>query len=126
MNDPIKKLREDVFDIIGFAPGEVLLGPETQMFHDHARIVRKVMHRIAAFAEEWEAKEVALGQLSGRWYDPRDLPLSTQHTTILVPRKKPGLREAAAELLAWMDVGYHDKSIGTLRKNLAAALKEDE
>ena len=112
MNDPIKKLREDVFDIIGFAPGEVLLGPETQMFHDHARIVRKVMHRLDAFAEEYEAVEVeeCRWEHGGEPMHIHRFPDSASYgkgfgnpiaTTILVPRKKPGLREAAEAVEQW-------------------------
>ena len=138
--NPIEKLREDVFDIIGFAPGEVLLGPETQMFHDHARIVRKVMHRLDAFASEWEAKEVATwrgpnphrSEVRRYWAEPESACSKVRHeaTTILVPRKKPGLREAAEAVEQWcrytnywrgMPPGLH-----RLCDALAAALKEDE
>ena len=103
--NPIEKLREDVFGIIGFAPGEVLLGPETQMFHDHARIVRKVMHRLDAFASEWPVWPLEEGEVL--W---RGIPCAN-HTTLwaqlpegsiaLVPRKKPGLREAAEAVEQW-------------------------
>uniref|UniRef100_A0A6M3IVB4 Uncharacterized protein n=1 Tax=viral metagenome TaxID=1070528 RepID=A0A6M3IVB4_9ZZZZ len=58
--------------------------------------------------------------------DRKRKPTYRRTTYAIVPRKKPGLREAAAELLAWMDGGYHDKDIGTLRTNLAAALKEGD
>jgi len=95
----------------------------------------------AFFASEWEAKEVDYfnreGRTVERWFAqnnvPYDDPRGLEEMTILVPRKKPGLREAAVDAERLLRrVSRYVPSVGDVHEAgdiadaLAAALKEED
>ena len=84
MTDPIKKLREDVLSHL--IPGS-------------ANVVEERMgEEFDAFEREWKAREVRHDPSGPECYWT-DKSCDGEPTTILVPRAKPGLLEAAEALL---------------------------